>query len=153
MSCSRPTIVAKAIIIALGLSAAACSQGPTNASNKAEGNDSAVTNNSSAAAPAAPAAPAPGAVALSPATGPLAIPSDANLPEQCRNYIQAAQACMDSIPGPADGMNPHMLRSTVNNDRTTWSREQTPELLARACTRHHDSLKEYARTRYQCRLG
>ena len=144
----RPLAVGAACA-ALSLLVAGCQGGATNtSSNNSAG--AAASNNSAAAAPAAPA---PAQAALSPATGPLAIASDANLPEQCQTYVREAQSCLDTMPGAKDALKPHMLRTNVNRERQTWAREQTPELLTKACTRHLESLREEARTRYSCKLS
>lgn len=141
-------LIAGLAVSGLGFATAACQQKSDNSGGGGNGAANGAAAENSAAADSAAAAPA--APALSPPTGALAIASDAGLPEQCKTYLREAQACLDSMPGPADGMNPHMLRSTVNNDRTTWAREQTPELLATACERHVASLREQFSSRYKC---
>jgi len=77
------------------------------------------------------------------ATGPVALASDAELPQTCQAYIRAIQACIGRVraSGQFAEHRERMLRGMLHRDRTnTWPAWARADFLERGCSSGPESL-------------
>jgi hypothetical protein len=140
-------------IVLAALAVSGC-QGAANNMATAPANNSATNAaaapggfNTVAAAPPTPAAPDP-----TTATGPLALPSDANLPAPCQQFIREAQACLDKLD-PNDAQQSFQagsVRAVVDSSRRGWPSAQDDSYRSRICQQELASFKQSRASRFRC---
>jgi len=132
----------------LAFSVAACQSAQQNMAsangaasvNSAAGNGSAETNAVAAPSAAENAQRQADAAALAVAenaTGPVALASDAELPQTCQAYVRAIQACIGRVRASGQFVEhrERMLRGRLHADRTdVWPAWARAEFLERGCT-------------------
>jgi hypothetical protein len=119
-------------LVAMALAAAGCQQGSDKTGNSQPG---AGANNAAAATPGMPATIGPPGnpqEAAMRATGPVGLPSDAQLPQACQDYVRAVQACVDRGGSSSNAYySVPSVRGTLYKRRTyqwpAWERAHTLE--------------------------
>lgn len=122
---------------------AACQQGPGQAGNaqgEAPGNVSNASNASSASnaqASAPPSAPDP-----ADQTGPVALASDAGLPQPCQSVVRETQACIDNLSGAQAGFREGWIRTSLASSRQTWASAQDDSYRGPVCEQDLRTLRQ-----------
>jgi hypothetical protein len=115
---------------------AACQQGPGQAGN-AQGEAPGNAANAQASAP--PSAPDP-----ADQTGPVALASDAGLPEPCRTVVRETQACIDNLSGAQAGFREGWVRTSLASSRRTWASAQDDSYRGPVCEQDLRTLRQRA---------
>jgi hypothetical protein len=136
MKGAMPRVLRFGCIGGMTLASAACQQGsdkPGNSSIPGAG-----ANNAAAATPGMPATIGPPGnpeEAAMTATGPVALPSDAQLPQACQDYVRAVQACVDRGGSSTNAYySAPSVRGTLYKRRTyQWPAWERAHTLERSC--------------------
>ena len=77
------------------------------------------------------------------ATGPVALATDASLPETCRRYVATIQACITRVSGTSSTarFRERHLRSGLHRQRTeTWPGWARADYLERGCSQQLENI-------------